>query len=87
MTTATGAAAGTAALELGPRHTRQSRPMGTGGAAAADPSEIVGHDTGRQRPSLALPEPRTLLALLAIAGMAAVLALGAVSGTFGPPLP
>jgi hypothetical protein len=87
MTTATGAAAGTAALELGPQRAHQGRPMGTAGAAAADPSEIVGHDMSRQRPSLALPEPRTLLALLAIAGMAAVLALGAVSGTFGPPLP
>jgi hypothetical protein len=31
--------------------------------------------------------PRTLLAVLTIAGMAAVLALGALSGTFGPPLP
>jgi hypothetical protein len=36
--------------------------------------------------SLSVP-PRTLLAVLTIAGMAAVLALGALSGTFGPPLP
>jgi hypothetical protein len=31
--------------------------------------------------------PRTLLALLTIAGMAGVLAVGALSGTFGPTLP
>ena len=38
------------------------------------------------RPSLAVPM-RTLLAMLAVAGMTAVLALGALSGTFGPALP
>jgi len=40
----------------------------------------------RTRPTLSVA-PRTMWALLAIAGMAGVLALGALGGTFGPPLP
>jgi hypothetical protein len=40
----------------------------------------------RGRPSFAVPL-RTVLAMLAVAGMTAVLALGALSGTFGPALP
>ena len=90
MTTAGGARAGAAALELGPQRVHEDRadevrPSHVGSAAETLAGQPRGGD--RHRPSLALPEPRTLLALLAIAGMAAVLALGAVSGTFGPPLP
>ena len=43
-------------------------------------------DANDRRPMPALPM-RTLLAMLAVAGMAAVLGLGALSGSFGPALP
>jgi len=54
----------------------------------SSPSSAVSdrRESGRSRPSFAVPL-RTLLAMLAVAGMTAVLALGALSGTFGPPLP
>ena len=57
-------------------------------AAPSSPSSAVSDRGGSQRgrPSFAVPL-RTLLAMLAVAGMTAVLALGALSGTFGPALP
>jgi hypothetical protein len=54
---------------------------------APGPEPVSGRGQSRRsRPSFAVPL-RTFLAMLAVAGMTAVLALGALSGTFGPPLP
>lgn len=76
------AATGTIAVAPAP----VGAPARRQGASSSSSAISDRRGSQRGRPSLAVPL-RTVLAMLAVAGMTAVLALGALSGTFGPPLP
>lgn len=90
-TTAVGAGS-TVRAGAAPRATAADPGGAVGGRADATDERAPGpheHREGWTVPALTPPAltPRSILALLAIVSMAGVLALGALSGTFGPPLP
>ena len=74
-----------AATSMEPASVRVDRPIGESATSLREHAPV---EAGQRGPRLPFTlAPRTLLALLAIASMAGVLVLGALGGTFGPPLP